>query len=903
MKTNYYILFLIVLFSSTALGQTPTWKSFTAANTSTTLCNHNVLCINGDAQGNKWFGTIGGISVFNGSNWTNYDQSDGLKNAYITSIVFDDDGTKWVSNGEGVAKFDGAQWTSYDNMSTNWAFMGDDVCSIQIDSVGNKWIAGLWALEKYDGTNFTSYHPDSVLGTDDNCNTAFAIDSNGIKWVGTYSRRIFKFDGTTWTSFDNIPGWSGVWVNSIVVDGDNNKWFCTSGGVFKYDGTIWTKYTQSDGLAGNDVRSMAFDSIGNKWFTTWGDGISKLRDSVWTTFNTSNSGLKINYVSCVYIDKIGNKWFGTYDGVSIYNDTIWTTLQSNGLADNCVNDIAIDQVGNKWFATVNGFSKFNGSIWSNYNTDNGLIGDYNSGISIAIDSSGNKWFGTLYGVSKFDGTNWINYDTTNSGLADNSPYTMEVDHNGNVWFAYFQYYTNDIDVGVTKFDGTNWVNYNTSNSGLPNNKVTSVAFDQVGNAWFGTFGGGISKFNGTSWVTYNTSNSGLLSDSVRTINIDKDGIIWIGLGIGWGDIEKLIKFDGSNWSYIPVGRGVSSIKFDKIGNKWVSNGSGVINFEPTIWTYYYLWDKYHMDDGTYILSPGFFNLSAFWTSNSNDEITSISFDNEGNKWISTRRGVSVLSTKDTVEFTVTPTNYDVNRENGTVFYHIKSNVSWFATLDSTWYTFGPPGNSGENGNGGDGKLLVNYTWNNNYVSRIGKVYFHINGLGDQEVTLTQHPTLNANIGANPNPLNGGTIIGAGTYNFGTIATLSASRQKGYAFINWTENGVEVSKDSIFRFIVNDDRTFVANFIRDIGISEPDYELPIYIYPNPAKDAFTVKVYRLSNITIEVSFYDLSGFLLQKNKVDTNSSCQFDVSTLPAGCYVLQINTGNELYTRKLTVIR
>ena len=150
MKTNYYILFLIVLFSSTALGQTPTWKSFTAANTSTTLCNHNVLCINGDAQGNKWFGTIGGISVFNGSNWTNYDQSDGLKNAYITSIVFDDDGTKWVSNGEGVAKFDGAQWTSYDNMSTNWAFMGDDVCSIQIDSVGNKWIAGLWALEKYD---------------------------------------------------------------------------------------------------------------------------------------------------------------------------------------------------------------------------------------------------------------------------------------------------------------------------------------------------------------------------------------------------------------------------------------------------------------------------------------------------------------------------------------------------------------------------------------------------------------------------------------------------------------------------------------------------------------------------------------------------------------------------------
>jgi len=58
---------------------------------------------------------------------------------------------------------------------------------------------------------------------------------------------------------------------------------------------------------------------------------------------------------------------------------------------------------------------------------------------------------------------------------------------------------------------------------------------------------------------------------------------------------------------------------------------------------------------------------------------------------------------------------------------------------------------------------------------------------------------------------GGTVEGSGNYLYGATATLTAIANQGYHFLNWTENGEEISVDNTLSFVVTSDREIVANF--------------------------------------------------------------------------------------------
>lgn len=68
------------------------------------------------------------------------------------------------------------------------------------------------------------------------------------------------------------------------------------------------------------------------------------------------------------------------------------------------------------------------------------------------------------------------------------------------------------------------------------------------------------------------------------------------------------------------------------------------------------------------------------------------------------------------------------------------------------------------------------------------------------------------ITATANPSAGGSVTGGGQYLSGTSITVSASSNSGYCFLNWTENGSEVSTNPFYNFTVSGDRTLEANFV-------------------------------------------------------------------------------------------
>ena len=78
------------------------------------------------------------------------------------------------------------------------------------------------------------------------------------------------------------------------------------------------------------------------------------------------------------------------------------------------------------------------------------------------------------------------------------------------------------------------------------------------------------------------------------------------------------------------------------------------------------------------------------------------------------------------------------------------------------------------------------------------------------------------------PENAGSLTGEGTYNLGEVITVTAEAASGYAFINWTNQGIEVSDETEYAFSMPaEDVNLTANF-------EPlPFELTIVLNPTGA----------------------------------------------------------------------
>ncbi|NLY23569.1 MAG: DUF3494 domain-containing protein [Bacteroidales bacterium] len=71
------------------------------------------------------------------------------------------------------------------------------------------------------------------------------------------------------------------------------------------------------------------------------------------------------------------------------------------------------------------------------------------------------------------------------------------------------------------------------------------------------------------------------------------------------------------------------------------------------------------------------------------------------------------------------------------------------------------------------------------------------------------------------PIDGGDTSGGGLFNAGDSVTVMAEANAGYSFDEWTEEGESVSTSESYTFVVNENRTLVANFTLDpVGPSGP-----------------------------------------------------------------------------------
>jgi M6 family metalloprotease-like protein len=95
-----------------------------------------------------------------------------------------------------------------------------------------------------------------------------------------------------------------------------------------------------------------------------------------------------------------------------------------------------------------------------------------------------------------------------------------------------------------------------------------------------------------------------------------------------------------------------------------------------------------------------------------------------------------------------------------------------------------------------------------------------------------------NITTASNPVEGGTTSGAGTYDYGSTANLTANSANGWVFENWAENGTVVSNNPVYSFTVTENRNLIANFTQSVQ----QFTISTLVNPGSAGSASGAGIY-------------------------------------------------------------
>ncbi|MGE0078708.1 MAG: BACON domain-containing carbohydrate-binding protein [Bacteroidales bacterium] len=221
----------------------------------------------------------------------------------------------------------------------------------------------------------------------------------------------------------------------------------------------------------------------------------------------------------------------------------------------------------------------------------------------------------------------------------------------------------------------------------------------------------------------------------------------------------------------------------------------------------------------------------------------------------------------------------------TATVEVTSNTDWTVSSDQSWLTVSPASAIG------DGVITFTAAENISSSERSAAVTVSATGIANQVITITQSAcVVSYTISVAVNPENYGTITGGGTYSQGASVSLTAIPNDGYAFVNWTENGTEVSTDAVYSFTASADRMLVANFKVATGINEVTEVNAVKVYPNPVETELTIEV-EGNNQSLDFEIVNMGGRVVYSGKIVDRVTVP--MSNFIPGIYILKLkNAGN-----------
>lgn len=196
----------------------------------------------------------------------------------------------------------------------------------------------------------------------------------------------------------------------------------------------------------------------------------------------------------------------------------------------------------------------------------------------------------------------------------------------------------------------------------------------------------------------------------------------------------------------------------------------------------------------------------------------------------------------------------------------------------------PSSNKFDADHGGDGK----------FTADIAGDYIFTWTYKTKTLTVTYPDMPKYTVAAQANDENMGSVSGAGEFNQGETATLTATPKDGYVFVNWTKNDVEVSTAVEYSFEVTENVSLVANF--EAAVEETHNVTVSYLFGStPVKEALVVAVGVSTGVEITAPAkidgrYAFQSWTLGSGVTSTDAKVNpINVTTLASGEYALTAN--------------
>ncbi len=574
------------------------------------------------------------LSGFRAPYFSRLTVDDGLSQNTVFTVCQDSTGMMWFGTMDGLSRYDGYEFRVWRNAADEATSLQSDIVKLLfVDAEGRIWAGSDKGLSLYkpESESFENWNVGEISGL-------APADGGELYAVAGGQLKIFNPEKGEWRD-GGLGG--GISPSVLSRDGDCLWIGGREGGLYRMD------------MPGRDVRKIPelssramvtaiFRSGANLWVATEGDGLWKIildgKTCIGAERIGQKDGLPSNFVRSVSTDGDGRLWVGTYGGLSILDGDVFRPVIGDAsiegaLSQNSVRCICRDNQGGMWLGTYYGGVNWWHPLKNRFSTlrrdPSALSLNDNVVNCISEDASGRLWIGTnTGGVNCWNpSAGTFRYWSVKSGQGiGNMPEADDVkalwidDAGRRVYVGAHAGGLSCIDVPsgiVTRFSSAT----SDGNSGL-SDVYSIVPFDGGRKLWLGTLGGlqvfdrSTGKIESPAFVAEAEKFSAM---QVRALLLS-EGRIWA----GGGDGLIVFTFDGISLALCadisaPAKMYVQSLL--EIPGKYVLAGT-----RDGLWSYAYAsreWTRYTSADGL----PG--NI-----------IDGMVADKYGMIWVSTDKGIS-----------------------------------------------------------------------------------------------------------------------------------------------------------------------------------------------------------------------------------------------------------------------
>jgi ligand-binding sensor domain-containing protein/signal transduction histidine kinase len=601
-----FVVFLLV--STDALAQRYTFHNL---NVDDGLVQSQATCLTQDLAGNLWIGTLGGLSRYDGKNFTNYTVRNGLQSNAVWSVAVDSQGSIWIGGQLGISEFNGSSFRHYRKQmqtartinstqqiqvvrdTTWWRVQGDvyfiskgkikffvtpgpqGFVSALLAEKEGLWIAKDGIIYHQAGTRWDTLRFALPPEQSQPNITRIYRDKEGMVWVAT-NAGLFKIDHGQLVDHpvNEVPLQMLPVISSITPDKSGAIWLGTNSGVLKISENVIQQYNKQNGLSDNNFFDMITDRDGNVWMASDGQGVFRFSGTQFSVLDET-MGLPSAQVIAMASNNSDSLFLGTYDaGLYIFNEGTISAMDFPSRPVPAITSLCYTHNSKLWIGTRGrGLWSYHNEIFRQYEAPERHFPS-NFIQCLYEDPMNRLWIGFANGAIVYANDSFKTVVSENKSIV-----SFLTIGNDSVLIA------TDRKNGLLLYSGGNVSEFSTNT--IVDSSTVQCFILKKGELWMGTSDNGVLRYNmSTKKAEVINKINGLRSDFIYNIINDNDGNVWVGTGFGIHKIKTdtegkpQITFYGKAQGVTGMESNINAVLKLPDGSIWFGTTNGALHYQP-----------------------------------------------------------------------------------------------------------------------------------------------------------------------------------------------------------------------------------------------------------------------------------------------------------------------------------